>query len=610
MSLTVAAVQVPYGRLSYHKGTLDRSSFSSNISGTTTKSAFQFPIDLPIATSAKHTRWSQSSDHSEGKAEDKQMSNDGSAPRPPHDQNRQYHAIRVSQAPQEHVLPPIISPSTYPIMDGQSKHSPTQSPNLRLAEAADHASEQRGPRLFGVQSILNPSHDEEEARHFRRRGASEMAEDQRATFTPPVAAAAPVRALSGAGTSLAGTSPPLQGGQMAYRRILTPISPRIQRATSYQHRTPGTIDATQRPFLPDVSRRATPEHASSNALPHLSMQTSHVTQHSPFIVPAAPTPPLIQPHRRASVSVVGSTRPSPSPSYADSYSQSGMSGQTSPSMHPVPGAPPGPTPPSSMRLTRSPSLGPMSAVPPGSLDNERGFHGPVVSSGQNYQMLTVDTSKGHMQLPVEVQAASRMADEKRKRNAGASARFRARRKEKEREAASKISNLELELVYALEDSRHYKAERDYLADNILKYVPQYDSHLKNRPPSPRHKRIHLPRPAPPSIDSPLSTNGSERYDSPELERPVTRRRTETYTHPNAPPQLQYPPSPYNQYPPGHAQLPPPQQHPPAQYAQSSAHTHGPPGPLLTRAPAPHEMHRTEQAYDRSNWAPRTNESQR
>jgi hypothetical protein len=536
------------------------------------------------------------------------MSSDGSASRPLHHQYRDSHAPRFPQPTSDHVLPPIVSPSEDRKMDGQNRQSPTQSPHQRLAETAEYTSE-RAPRLLGVHSILNPSHGEEEARHPRRRVVSEMVAESQMTITPPTSAAAPAGIAYSTGLPLSELSPPLQGYHRLPRRILTPISPRLQRTASYG-RQPGTIDAMERPFLPDVSRMATPEHTASNTLPPSHAQTSQVTQYSPFIVPAAPTPPLValrqQVSRRASVSVVGSTRPSPSPSYADSYSQSGMSGQTSPSMHPIPGGPPG-------GATPSPSLGPMPNVPPGSLDNEQGFHGPVVSSGQNYQLLTVDTSKGHMQLPVEVQAASRMADEKRKRNAGASARFRARRKEKEREAASKISNLEYELASAQEDSRHYRTERDYLADIILKYVPQYESHLKNRPPSPRHKRgHHIPRPALPSIDSPLSTTGSDPWEA-EVERPATRRRTETYTLPNAaadaPAGHQYPTSPYTPYASGHAQLPPPQQHASAQYAQSSAHVQGPPPSTISRPPAPHETHRQEQGYERS-WPQRTNEPPR
>lgn len=64
----------------------------------------------------------------------------------------------------------------------------------------------------------------------------------------------------------------------------------------------------------------------------------------------------------------------------------------------------------------------------------------IGSSG--YQMITINTEDGPVQVPVDVKAASNVADEKRKRNASASARFRQRRHEREREASQRISELE------------------------------------------------------------------------------------------------------------------------------------------------------------------------
>ncbi|KIW07085.1 uncharacterized protein PV09_01969 [Verruconis gallopava] len=596
MILTVATVQLPYPNGPYDQGAFRNVTSISDAIRTKPPGTLQLAGESPLAVSAKSAQWSLSSNGGDGIAEEQQMTSNGPASRPLYDKDQQQHASKSPYPSPEHALPSIAGSFSAKTMDGQKRPSPTQSPPTQNhAENTEQGTERRGLRLSGVHSILNPSHGEDEERRSRRRGAAEFEDNTRTIFTAPTAAAA------SAGSSLGETSPTSSGPRMV-RRILTPISPRLQRATSYGRLT-GTIDATERPFLSDVSRMATPERATSISLPPVHSQTSQVPQQSPFVVPVAPTPPLIQPPRRASVSVVGSARPSPSPSYADSYSQSGMSGQTSPAILPVPGAPPGPTPPSSMRLTPSPGLAAVSAVPPGALDNEQGFHGAVVSSGQTYQILTVDTSKGHMQLPVEVQAASRMADEKRKRNAGASARFRARRKEKEREAATKISNLEMELAYAQEDTRYYKAERDYLADIILKYVPQYESHLKNRPPSPRHKRAaHMPRPAlNQTMDSPLSTMDAEVYED---ERPATRRRTEAYSLPTAaggPPQHHYPPSTYTPYPPSHAQLTPPQQNANAQYAQGG-HGQTPHPPVLSRLPATSELQRQEQAYERG-WPP-------
>lgn len=113
---------------------------------------------------------------------------------------------------------------------------------------------------------------------------------------------------------------------------------------------------------------------------------------------------------------------------------------------------------------------------------------PISSSGgQNvYQMMTLETTSGRVQLPVDVQAASRVADEKRRRNAGASARFRQRRKEKEKEASSTISKLEQQVKELGEEADFYRRERDYLASVIVQ-MPGGERHLA-RAPSPRRRR--------------------------------------------------------------------------------------------------------------------------
>ncbi|OQO08663.1 hypothetical protein B0A48_06533 [Cryoendolithus antarcticus] len=160
---------------------------------------------------------------------------------------------------------------------------------------------------------------------------------------------------------------------------------------------------------------------------------------------------------------------------------------------------------------------------------------PISSTaGQNvYQMMTLETTSGTVQLPVDVQAASRVADEKRRRNAGASARFRQRRKEKERESSTTISKLEQRLKALIDDSDFYKRERDFLA-GILMQVPGGERHFP-RPQSPRHRRSS-------SIFAPDSVSGSGGYVSgPEQMRPHSptrgrnvRRRTSTISLPPLP----------------------------------------------------------------------------
>lgn len=74
-----------------------------------------------------------------------------------------------------------------------------------------------------------------------------------------------------------------------------------------------------------------------------------------------------------------------------------------------------------------------------------------------YSMMTMDTGSELLHVPLDMQSASKVADEKRKRNATASYRFRQRRKEKERETTKKFSELEQKI-------RKLEEERDYYRD--------------------------------------------------------------------------------------------------------------------------------------------------
>jgi hypothetical protein len=130
---------------------------------------------------------------------------------------------------------------------------------------------------------------------------------------------------------------------------------------------------------------------------------------------------------------------------------------------------------------------------------------PMSPSGQSsIQLMTIKSQQGHnVQIPVDVQAASKVADEKRRRNAGASARFRARRKEKELEASMTISRLEQRLRDAIEDAEFYRGERDYFK-SIVYQQPLPERHY-TRPPSPRLTRPSLP----PSLAPSSTRRGSE-----------------------------------------------------------------------------------------------------
>ncbi len=75
-------------------------------------------------------------------------------------------------------------------------------------------------------------------------------------------------------------------------------------------------------------------------------------------------------------------------------------------------------------------------------------------------MLTLETKQGLIQISFDVQAASKVADEKRKRNAIAFHKFRKRRKDKKQKISNNISNIEAQV-------RKMIKERDFLQNVLL-----------------------------------------------------------------------------------------------------------------------------------------------
>jgi hypothetical protein len=623
--ITVAAVQVPYFS-PYRTPTLDTHSSGGEVkSGTGTKTPFELPLDFRSPSTSKNARWSPNQTPSERTAEEQHMSNNGTAPGLPLREG--FLSLPSASAPHTssgHGSMTAPTSGNDVKMENQPGHGYNFPPPRR--RSPENVSEERKPsRSLGVQSILNPVYGGDDERPSRRRGAAQM-DDEHKTDSASIASLS--RPPSSSSVATDEISPPGPHGPQdprVIRHILTPVSPRLRRTTSFSRITTGTINAHDQPFLSPSGRTHTQEPGTGGIPPLPTANPGHVQQRSPYALPSAPTPPLasLPAPRRASMGLGHSTRASPSPSYS-SY---GHSVQASPTMsHHYPSGS-GPTPPGSYRLAPSPVVGSLSNIPPVSLEGDQqqqqqqqGYGIPVVSSGQNYQLLTIETGRGQTQLPVEVQAASRMADEKRKRNAGASARFRARRKEKEREASSRISNLEQELAFAREDSEHYRRERDYLADIIVRTVPHYESYFRDRPQSPRIGRVMLRQvsecPSSMGDESPAPTTSVpislERYEHlerierlerldrerAEAERPATRRRTESFPVASPGPHS-YASSPFPPY------APPPtgQQHPHQHQGQpftSPASGGGPPQQPSPRGPSPHEQYRMEQPYDR-NW---------
>ena len=100
--------------------------------------------------------------------------------------------------------------------------------------------------------------------------------------------------------------------------------------------------------------------------------------------------------------------------------------------------------------------------PGSSMPRPKASSSPVSSvKGQKYQLMTFNTNQGLIQVPVDVQGASKVADEKRKRNATASHLLRQRRKEKDRETTNTITKLKHQLHEVAEERNFYRKEATY-----------------------------------------------------------------------------------------------------------------------------------------------------
>jgi hypothetical protein len=222
----------------------------------------------------------------------------------------------------------------------------------------------------------------------------------------------------------------------------------------------------------------------------------------------------------------------------------------------------------------------------------------------SYQM-TFDTESGPMVVPVEVdvQQASKMADEKRKRNAGASARFRARRKEKEKEANQTIDSLQKVIRDLTEEKDFYLGERNFYRDFVARALGP--SQLPLRPPSPQARRL-LPPPPPTAlpVEDPSSRWRDPARDGTESPTRTQRRRTGDYQPsfvrgPAASPMTNSQPSSYG------PSLGPPPPPPPPPALQPSPFDPRPPNTISQALPPSRSLSYDpfrRDAYDRS-WNP-------
>ncbi|TVY52692.1 hypothetical protein LSUE1_G010298, partial [Lachnellula suecica] len=179
--------------------------------------------------------------------------------------------------------------------------------------------------------------------------------------------------------------------------------------------------------------------------------------------------------------------------------------------------------------------GPYTAPAPTSQGGGSSLHSSSAGSSRQasasdpIQVLTITTSSGQYQVPVDVHQASRLADEKRARNAGASARFRQRRKEKEKEASTNIEKLQQQSrdlerrVREVEQERDfYRGERDRLRDVVYR-TPETRHFAMQSPPSPLSMRPGSSFPGP--SGGPPSSSGYQPAPGPE--RAPRRRRMDT-----------------------------------------------------------------------------------
>lgn len=421
-------------------------------------------------------------------------------------------------------------------------------------------------RDLGVQSMLNPAEpDGSHASHVSGRRTSSgtidspiSASGQHSQYAP-----SPTIGTSHSHPGSSYTSPTSEvyrvtlpsGRGSPPRRTLTP---RGVRTVSLQGPSQGTIDAQRSPFVPERSRGYTsgpgqpgPLNAPAPAAATPPLERSQQKQHHGF--PTAGFS-LSQDRRISGGRMQAPSQASPSQSTSPSLSTTSVglsSNQDSPAPHLYRGGPPplsgsyfpGSTFAPAMQQAQggggvqfqAPSTsgteGPYSAPP--SSASVGSSAGSSRQGSDPTQFLTITTSQGIYNVPVDVHQASRLADEKRARNAGASARFRQRRKEKEKEASTTIEKMQQQTrdqerrIREVESEREfYRSERDRLRD-VLFRTPGMRDYAVQGPPSPRQSRLtslpgHVGQPTgppPPAM--------AYRVDHGSSERASRRRRTDT-----------------------------------------------------------------------------------
>ena len=359
------------------------------------------------------------------------------------------NGIRPRERP---VLPPFKPPMSPPSQDGSEDGLSASSQIDGLAEHGMRertdsigTNESYSSRSLKVHSILNNP----EAPDDQESISSQDVHASRSTSNSSPASSDAPMTPGGAlhHVSSSSPSPAIPNNRVKLPTTLGPnrniVPPALGAPT-------GVFDARKSPFLSGAISNGETHHSESIAGMHHSI--------------AGPISPMssrtIQPLSHSAVQRIGGRResdtnsqfvPSQSNSPTTSYSSFGPPGRTTPPVNWSNNHLPTQLPSISTHMPPHISMG----------GGESPYGAPSGPTQNGVQLMTYYTSKGMTQIPVDVQAASKEADEKRKRNAGASARFRQRRKEKEREAAQTIAKLEGDVRKMSEERDSYRIERDY-----------------------------------------------------------------------------------------------------------------------------------------------------
>lgn len=447
-------------------------------------------------------------------------------------------------------LPPIID--NYNVRNIKAvAQSPDAAANaLTPALQTQRSSEPRSSRPIELLNLLNPAAREPLESQSRRRNADHFDMPSSSLFATGPRMLPTSFASSPGVMSLPSITPPPMNHystpmDQASRRTLTPRSPSAYASTptSFNIRK-GTIDAKKSPFgaSRELSSILGPEIQN---VPETSLGPPSVGTPHGYSAPFARSPPARRTsagsvhlqssvERRASIGATSQLHASQSDSPTTSYSSYSQFSRTPP----VPLSNTSGNQPASSGYFPPPynATNSASTISPAGFDSKESYSPVTSSMGQNTYQMTLDTDQGPIQVPVDVQAASKVADEKRKRNATASHRFRQRRKEKERETSQNIAKLEHQLREMAEEREFYRMERDFYR-SLAKSNPGH-AQIAPRPPSPRHLR-----------HSQLS--GAASYTNSQWQAPEegnrngrnTRRRTSSYVPPQGlvPPQSLAPP---------------------------------------------------------------------